>query len=788
MGDFKFHFWPTEYRKITQHFGANPQNYAQFGLPGHDGMDIRAPSGSKVFCVAPGEVSQVHRSPTGHNYGIHVRVKHRDGYLTVYAHLQEAFVREGDRVDAGTILGLADNTGNSFGNHLHITLKKEGARIGNWPYNIIDPTPFLLPLIGWQEPSGPYVGGWVLSAGITQYENLAQANPDGVTLRAGAARDILISEGTLMIVTGPERDGYTPVQVPRAAVGLDDHRLPETPAPDPPPNITTINGWAWADYLKVVGDRAIVNTPYGINLRAKPDRESTNIGVLRSGSTVTVLARPTNQYLPVRVRRVDFTGPVNLPDGPPDPPVHFLEYLPEGIYLGWAPSSQLQLNDPYANARHSGVNLLSTPSQGGKYVSTVKGDATVTLAGPARDTYTPILANKLDLFNIASPLPEVELPDPFPDDRAPIVPFPHPPHDNTPGWVLSSDVNIDGDYAIVGPHGLTLRDAPRRDGENVGFIPPSAVIVVTGPATGEFTPVRVDEEILQPPMDESLGDPDEDSGNPDPGMLGHARIGLHASADPIINEAEHQEFANLRPGIIKVLSFHGARDIDRLAEAHPTAGWIVRAFLDFGGRNISPQQFLNDTINDVKRALNRLPGKDVVVELHNEPNVVAEGLNSSWRDGATFSKWWLELLALYRQALPGARFIYPGLSPGTTVTNVKLDHIQFIEAGREAVEAADGLGVHLYWSNVYPMERTLDILDDFISRFRFKPIWVTEASNNKPGTPVAKKAHQYLQLWHALQKRPVVRGVTFFVASASNPDFAEEVWVGRGIGSIVGRR
>ncbi|MFQ5435360.1 MAG: glycosyl hydrolase, partial [Anaerolineae bacterium] len=148
----------------------------------------------------------------------------------------------------------------------------------------------------------------------------------------------------------------------------------------------------------------------------------------------------------------------------------------------------------------------------------------------------------------------------------------------------------------------------------------------------------------------------------------------------------------------------------------------------------------------------------------------------------------LELLDQYRRALPGVRFIYPGLSPGSTVTNTKLDHIKFVEECREAVEAADGLGVHVYWSNVYPMNRALDVVDDYISRFRFKPIWITEASNNKGGVTAVQKAHQYLQFWQELQKRPVVQGVTYFVASALDQTFAEEVWVGRGIGRMVGLR
>jgi hypothetical protein len=788
MSGFTFQFWPTEYRKITQRFGINPQYYAQFGLPGHEGLDIRAPNGSKVFSVAPGVVHQVTARPTGHNYGIHVRVNHQDGYQTTYAHMQEVLVRQGEQVEAGTLLGLADDTGNSFGSHLHLTLKKEGARQGNWPKHIIDPTPFILPLLGWQEPAGPYLDGWVLAESISRVGDLAQANPGGITLRSDNRPDILIPEGTILIVTGPDREGTTPVKVSRAAVGLDDHQLPRTPAPAPPPTVSTLNGWAWGEFLNISGEQAIVNARQGINLRAKPDTASTNIGVIRSGSTVTILARATRGYYPVRVRRTDFVGPVNLPIDPPEIPDHFLDHLPENVYLGWAQTQYLQLSGAYAHTRHSGVNIHSQPSSQGKYVGTVKGDATVTIAGPAQESYTPVLANKSDLYRLANPLPEIELPQPFPDNRTPTMPFPHPPHQSVPGWVWTSDLSVEGDLGVIGPHGVTVRDAPRRNGPNIGYVPPAAALIITGPASGEFTPIRVDEALVQPPIDESYRDPNEADRRPDPGPLGQARIGLHASADPHINEAEIQEFADVRPGMIKVLSIHNVRDIARLAAQHPQAAWIVRAFLSFGDRRIRPEHFLGATLSDVKRALQQLSGKNVVVELHNEPNVAAEGLGRSWMDGAVFNRWWLELLSLYRQALPGARFIFPGLSPGSTVTDSKRDHIQFIEACREAVEAADGLGIHLYWSNVYPLERALDTLDDYISRFRFKPIWITEASNNKPGTPVARKAQQYLQLWHALQQRPVVQGITYFVASANDPNLANEVWVGRGIGKLVGRR
>jgi hypothetical protein len=86
------------------------------------------------------------------------------------------------------------------------------------------------------------------------------------------------------------------------------------------------------------------------------------------------------------------------------------------------------------------------------------------------------------------------------------------------------------------------------------------------------------------------------------------------------------------------------------------------------------------------------------------------------------------------------------------------------------------------------MERALEVLDDYVSRFRDTPIWVTEASNNRGGVSAQDKAHQYLDFWGKLQYRPSVRAVTYFVASASNPSYADEVFIGKGMSQIIGAR
>jgi hypothetical protein len=500
--------------------------------------------------------------------------------------------------------------------------------------------------------------------------------------------------------------------------------------------------------------------------------------MVKANSTVGRLGTPKGNYIPVRVRRNDFQEPVSLANPPPDPAV----IPPENGYLGWVLTQYLSpLSPQQALTSRLGVNLRNKPDQSGQNIGLVKAFATVSLAGPTKGAYSPILARVEEVLNAAEPMPDIELPGSAPKEEPP-KPVPIPEQNTTPGWAFTNGLIGAGDKAKTGRYGSNLRAAPQRDAKKIGYIPPGVEIIVTDSPSGEYTPVRVRDDRLKPPP-EDRDDPDLDSQ-----ILGQARIGLHASADPDIDEGEFQEFALMRPGIIKVLSFHSGEDIARLAAAHPSAHFVLRAFLSFGGRNISPGRFVDYTLKDVRRALARLKGRNVVVELHNEPNLFDEGLGSSWSDGTTFDKWWTDLLNRYRRALPGVRFIYPGLSPGTTVTGVKQDHIRFLEASRSAVEAADGLGIHLYWSNVYPMSRALAVLDDHISRFRARSIWITEASHNQGEINPVRMAQEYLRFWRELQSRPVVQGVTYFVASASEPKFAHEVWVGKGIARLIGRR
>lgn len=135
--------WPADATAVTQDWGANPQNYARFNLPGHDGIDIAAPTGAPIYAIGPGTVYRVERDADAHNYGIHVRIQHAGGVQSIYAHFEEALVAVGDEVIGGQVIGLADSTGNSSGAHLHLSMKVQYQvwrdRHGVWPYALHNP-------------------------------------------------------------------------------------------------------------------------------------------------------------------------------------------------------------------------------------------------------------------------------------------------------------------------------------------------------------------------------------------------------------------------------------------------------------------------------------------------------------------------------------------------------------------------------------------------------------------------------------------------------------------------
>ena len=89
----------------------------------HQGQDITVPSGAPIFSPADGVVKRVYYIG---GFGNHIKLKHSSGYSTTFAHLSKIFVRHGQKIKRGTIIGETGNTGRSTAPHLHYEVHYRG--------------------------------------------------------------------------------------------------------------------------------------------------------------------------------------------------------------------------------------------------------------------------------------------------------------------------------------------------------------------------------------------------------------------------------------------------------------------------------------------------------------------------------------------------------------------------------------------------------------------------------------------------------------------------------------
>ncbi len=102
----------------------------------HRGLDYAGWGGSPVKAAAAGQVRLVGRESQGFRiHGNVVGIDHGQGVNTVYLHLRQINVKDGQMVRAGQIIGTVGSTGASTGPHLHFGLNVNG--------KAVDPTPWL---------------------------------------------------------------------------------------------------------------------------------------------------------------------------------------------------------------------------------------------------------------------------------------------------------------------------------------------------------------------------------------------------------------------------------------------------------------------------------------------------------------------------------------------------------------------------------------------------------------------------------------------------------------------
>jgi murein DD-endopeptidase MepM/ murein hydrolase activator NlpD len=100
----------------------------------HYGIDIKAQTGDTIYAAFDGKIRVKRFERSG--YGYYLVIRHVNGLETVYGHLSKFLVEENDFVKSGQPIGLAGNTGRSFGSHLHFETRFLGKPIN--PNFIID--------------------------------------------------------------------------------------------------------------------------------------------------------------------------------------------------------------------------------------------------------------------------------------------------------------------------------------------------------------------------------------------------------------------------------------------------------------------------------------------------------------------------------------------------------------------------------------------------------------------------------------------------------------------------
>src|SRR3990167_4006363 len=138
--------------KVTQAFGVNAAYYKQFGLPGHEGIDL-VPTGSDWTIISPAEggvvVRDIDDPKQGGAYGNTCTIWYKQLNIALqFCHMSKNYLSLDATVGLGQTIGLMGDTGNTQGAHLHlnrfdvdvngIRLNKNNGYLGG-----TDPLPFL---------------------------------------------------------------------------------------------------------------------------------------------------------------------------------------------------------------------------------------------------------------------------------------------------------------------------------------------------------------------------------------------------------------------------------------------------------------------------------------------------------------------------------------------------------------------------------------------------------------------------------------------------------------------
>jgi murein DD-endopeptidase MepM/ murein hydrolase activator NlpD len=94
-------------------------------------VDLAAAKGTKIYATKSGKVTT---AVYNYSWGYYVVINHLDGFSSLYGHMTNFVVSEGQYVKRGQLIGYVGSTGWSTGNHLHFTVYYNGATVNPMNY------------------------------------------------------------------------------------------------------------------------------------------------------------------------------------------------------------------------------------------------------------------------------------------------------------------------------------------------------------------------------------------------------------------------------------------------------------------------------------------------------------------------------------------------------------------------------------------------------------------------------------------------------------------------------
>ena len=153
----------------VRHLTFNGKKSPSYGQP-HGGVDFAVSTGTPVMAANDGVVVGTPYDADG--FGNYVQIQHKDGHSSYYGHLSSKGVSEGQEVNAGQVVGVSGNSGNSTGPHLHFEVRRGGIKVD--PLGYLSGAASVSPGEVGSQTSGSPVGIGIQGANL--FEKKAGAN------------------------------------------------------------------------------------------------------------------------------------------------------------------------------------------------------------------------------------------------------------------------------------------------------------------------------------------------------------------------------------------------------------------------------------------------------------------------------------------------------------------------------------------------------------------------------------------------------------------------------------